>query len=61
MERGLIDRSVEPFGIRFKTFWYLEDTEKLLDGKFAKELLHEPDGLVFQPTKDVILCCSSII
>jgi mRNA-capping enzyme len=55
IEAGIIDRSAEPFGVRFKTFWFLEDADKILEGKFAQELLHEPDGLIFQPTKDVIL------
>lgn len=53
IEKGIIDRTREPFGIRFKTFWYLEDTEKILTGKFAQELIHEPDGVIFQPMRDV--------
>jgi len=53
MERGVIDRTKEPFGIRFKTFWFLEDTDKILNGKLSQELVHEPDGVIFQPTRDV--------
>ncbi|TRY71531.1 hypothetical protein TCAL_09599 [Tigriopus californicus] len=51
-EEGLIDKSQEPFSVRQKDFWPLHDTPKLLGPKFTKEKLgHEPDGLIFQPSK----------
>lgn len=51
-EEGLIDKSQEPFSVRQKDFWPLHDTHKLLGPKFTKEKLgHEPDGLIFQPSK----------
>jgi len=63
MEKGLIDRAREPFGVRFKMFWFLEDTEKILTGKFAQELIHEPDGTIFQPVKEPYLAgrCDSVL
>lgn len=63
MERGIIDRQTEPFGVRFKPFWFLEDTEKILTGKLAQELSHEPDGTIFQPVKEPYLCgrCDSVL
>ncbi|CAL8073132.1 unnamed protein product [Orchesella dallaii] len=63
MERGIIDRQAEPFGVRFKPFWFLEDTEKILNGKLAQELSHEPDGTIFQPVKEPYTCgrCDSVL
>jgi len=48
--QGLIDKTKEPFSIRKKEFWDVSDTYKLLDDKFLKNLSHEPDGLIFQPS-----------
>jgi len=63
IESGLIDRALEPFGVRFKTFWFVEDAFRILEGKFSQELLHEPDGLIFQPTKDPYVCgrCDEVL
>jgi len=48
--QGLIDKRSEPFSIRLKEFWDLNETRKLLGPKFTKESLgHEPDGIIFQP------------
>jgi len=49
IQQGLIDKTKEPFSVRKKEFWDVSDTYKLLDDKFAKQLSHEPDGLIFQP------------
>ncbi|XP_053950889.1 mRNA-capping enzyme isoform X1 [Anastrepha ludens] len=49
--KGLINRPLEPFSIRQKEFWEIEQSAALLGEKFAKSLLHEPDGLIFQPSK----------
>ncbi|KOB73721.1 mRNA-capping enzyme, partial [Operophtera brumata] len=38
--------------IRLKQFWDLPMARQLLGDKFAKTLSHEPDGLIFQPSKD---------
>lgn len=54
MKRGLINKSLEPFSIRNKMFWDLTQARALLAPKFAKSLAHEPDGLIFQPSKEVI-------
>lgn len=51
MKRGIIDQSRQPFSVRFKEFWDITHAEALLGPKFAKALAHEPDGLIFQPTK----------
>lgn len=55
MRKEIINRKDEPFSVRKKDFWGVEQAEYLLGEKFAKNLVHEPDGLIFQPAKDVIL------
>lgn len=52
IESGIINRQAEPFGIRKKDFWDIGHAASLLGEKFAKCLLHEPDGLIFQPTNE---------
>ncbi|KAJ8917449.1 hypothetical protein NQ315_005496 [Exocentrus adspersus] len=52
MEKGLINKSLEPFSVRMKGFWHVTQAASLLGEKFAKTLSHEPDGLIFQPSKD---------
>lgn len=53
MKQGIIDRSAEPFSVRKKDFWDVRQAAYLLGEKFAKSLSHEPDGLIFQPSKEV--------
>lgn len=53
MEAGYINKSLEPFSIRKKDFWHVIQAKSLLGEKFAKALSHEPDGLIFQPSKEV--------
>ncbi|XP_056644934.1 mRNA-capping enzyme [Diorhabda sublineata] len=52
MEKGFINRSSEPFSVRKKDFWPITQAASLLGEKFAKTLSHEPDGLIFQPSKE---------
>lgn len=52
MENGLINKANEPFSIRKKDFWEITQASNLLGEKFAKSLSHEPDGLIFQPSKE---------
>ncbi|KAG6444076.1 mRNA-capping enzyme [Manduca sexta] len=52
MKQGIIHKENEPFSISLKQFWDLTMSEKLLGEKFAKTLLHEPDGLIFQPSNE---------
>lgn len=52
IEHGLINKSLEPFSVRNKEFWDISQTASLLGEKFASALSHEPDGLIFQPSKD---------
>ncbi|XP_075991956.1 RNA guanylyltransferase and 5'-phosphatase mRNA capping enzyme [Anticarsia gemmatalis] len=52
MEAGIILKDLEPFRVRLKQFWELPMARQLLGEKFAKQLLHEPDGLIFQPAKE---------
>lgn len=47
-----IDKSTEPFGVRAKQFFDVLMTKELLGDKFVKQLSHEIDGLIFQPTQD---------
>lgn len=53
MKEGIIKKESEPFSIRLKQFWELPMARQLLGEKFAKTLSHEPDGLIFQPAKEV--------
>lgn len=53
MEKGLINKLHEPFSIRPKEFCDVRDAAKFLSEKFSRSLSHEPDGLIFQPGKDV--------
>lgn len=49
IKRGIIRREYESFGVRLKDFWDVTSAKSLLSEKFARQLLHEPDGLIFQP------------
>lgn len=53
MKQGIINRSSEPFSVRKKDFWDVRQAADLLGEKFARNLSHEPDGLIFQPSKEV--------
>lgn len=50
--KGKLNRNVEPFSVRLKDFWDVTQAAALLGPKFAKQLTHEPDGLIFQPKLD---------
>ncbi|CAH0557558.1 unnamed protein product [Brassicogethes aeneus] len=52
MEKGLLNKALEPFSVRKKEFWPITQAYSLLGEKFAKTLSHEPDGLIFQPSKE---------
>lgn len=52
MKDGRIRREEEPFSVRAKPFYEITKTCDLLGEKFAKQLAHEPDGLIFQPSED---------
>lgn len=54
MQRSLILREREPFSVRCKDFYDVVMAKKLLAPKFTDSLGHEPDGLIFQPSIDVI-------
>jgi len=60
MKEGRIDKSSEPFSVRLKQFWDITQAGSLLSDKFSKMLSHEPDGLIFQPSKDVSLLSPAI-
>ncbi|XP_034946350.1 mRNA-capping enzyme-like isoform X2 [Chelonus insularis] len=47
-----IRRDQEPFSIRQKQFWDITQVNSLLGEKFVKQLGHDPDGLIFQPSKE---------
>lgn len=49
---GRLHREQEPFSVRCKEFWDVTQAGCLLSEKFAKQLGHEPDGLIFQPADD---------
>nr|XP_060608996.1 mRNA-capping enzyme [Anolis sagrei ordinatus] len=50
IKNGQIDKAKEPFSVRHKPFFDINAAKKLLEGNFAKEVSHEVDGLIFQPT-----------
>ncbi|NXP56573.1 MCE1 enzyme, partial [Heliornis fulica] len=50
VKNGLIDKAQEPFSVRNKPFFDIYASRKLLEGSFAREVSHEVDGLIFQPT-----------
>ena len=50
--QGVIDKTKEPFSIRKKEFWDVSEAIKLLSDEFKAQLAHEPDGLIFQPSRD---------
>ncbi|XP_073445692.1 mRNA-capping enzyme isoform X4 [Dendrobates tinctorius] len=54
MKTGHIDKTQEPFSVRNKPFFDINTARKLLEGSFAREVSHEVDGLIFQPTGEEI-------
>lgn len=52
MKEGRLMKEREPFSVRLKYFWDVTLSKNLLSEKFAKQLSHEPDGLIFQPAKE---------
>ena len=42
-------------GIRKKEFWDVSEAHKLMSDKFKKGLAHEPDGLIFQPSRGELI------
>ncbi|CAL1545933.1 unnamed protein product [Lymnaea stagnalis] len=63
MKQGTLDKSKEPFSVRLKNFFDITMSQKILDGKFAKSLCHEVDGLIFQPGAEPYVCgrCPDIL
>lgn len=53
--KGIINKQREPFSVRAKDFWPVQIARNLLGEKFRASLSHEPDGLIFQPSLDVII------
>lgn len=53
IQQGLINKTLEPFSVRKKDFWDISQAASLLGEKFASTLSHEPDGLIFQPSREV--------
>ncbi|XP_014479620.1 PREDICTED: mRNA-capping enzyme [Dinoponera quadriceps] len=52
MKEGRLLKEREPFSVRLKYFWDVTQSKNLLGEKFASQLSHEPDGLIFQPAKE---------
>lgn len=51
LREGRIKKETEPFSVRIKNFFDINQAANLLGPKFAAQLSHEPDGLIFQPAK----------
>ncbi|XP_041969031.1 mRNA-capping enzyme [Aricia agestis] len=49
---GTIKKEEEPFRVALKQFWDVSLAHQLLSERFTRTLAHEPDGLIFQPSKD---------
>lgn len=49
IQEGILNKNLEPFSVRAKDFWDVTIAGALLGPKFAQQLAHEPDGLIFQP------------
>lgn len=47
--KGQLNKAIEPFSVRAKDFFDLDQAKNLLEGKFTKQVSHEVDGLIFQP------------
>lgn len=56
MRLGIINKTKEPFSVRAKEFNDVTCAVKFLSDKFCETLSHEPDGLIFQPAKEVRFC-----
>ena len=52
MYKERIRKEKEPFAVRLKYFWDVNHASSVLGEKFAKQLGHAPDGLIFQPAKE---------
>lgn len=52
MKDGRVRKEREPFSVRLKPFYEISKSVDLLGETFAKQLTHEPDGLIFQPSED---------
>ncbi|XP_034944085.1 mRNA-capping enzyme-like [Chelonus insularis] len=52
LNEGIICREQEPFPVRLKHFWDITQANSLLSAKFAEQLGHQLDGLIFQPSKE---------
>ncbi|XP_074103361.1 RNA guanylyltransferase and 5'-phosphatase mRNA capping enzyme [Cotesia typhae] len=63
LREGRLQREHEPFSVRLKQFYDIAHTGSLLSEKFAKQLGHQPDGLIFQPAKDPYIpgTCDSVL
>lgn len=63
MKQGIIKKELEPFSVRIKEFWEVTAARSLLGEKFAKQLSHEPDGLIFQPKLEPYVCgrCDDVL
>ncbi|KMZ09711.1 mRNA-capping enzyme [Drosophila simulans] len=51
MKHGIINQRLQAFSVRGKDFWDIWMSARLLGEKFSRTLAHEPDGLIFQPSK----------
>lgn len=63
MFKCIIRKESEPFSVRLKDFWDVTAAHSLLGEKFAKQLSHEPDGLIFQPKLEPYVCgrCDEVL
>lgn len=52
MKEGRLQKERESFSVRVKHFWDVTLSGNLLGEKFASQLAHEPDGLIFQPANE---------
>lgn len=52
IKQGKLNKLIEPFSVRQKLFYPINETKKLLSEDFKKQITHGIDGLIFQPVDD---------
>ena len=58
MSSGRINKTKEPISLRVKDFWPVSMLEKIFTSNLLRELHHELDGLILQPSAMVICFCN---
>lgn len=52
IKQGKLNKQIEPFSLRQKLFYPINETKKLLSEDFKKQITHGIDGLIYQPVDE---------